>query len=67
MGGIRFLVAGLAIVVNAGALATVHAAMGQILERERLAQQQPARLVVVGKRTEQVAVENCPAPLPKVL
>ena len=64
---VRLLVASLAVVVNAAALATVHAAMGQILERERLAQQQPARVVVVGKRSEQIAVENCPSPSPKVL
>jgi hypothetical protein len=57
----------LAVAVNGGALATVHSAMGQIHERQKLALQQPVRVVVVGQRSEQVAVQNCPAPTPEVL
>lgn len=61
---IRLLVLGLAIGVNGAALAAVHAAMGEILERETLAQQQPGRVVVVARRSDQpiVAIQNCPAP-----
>ena len=64
---IRLVVAGLAVAVNAAALATVHRAMGQIHERQMLAQLQPVRIVVVGQRSEDVAIQNCPAPSPKVL
>lgn len=64
---IQLLVVGLAIAVNAGALAIAHAAMGQITEREKLALQQPARIVVIARRTEHVAARACPAPVGKVL
>jgi hypothetical protein len=64
---IRLVVVGLAVAVNVAALATVHKAMGQIHERQILAQLQPARIVVVGQRSEHVAIQNCPAPAPKVL
>ena len=67
MRGTRFVVAGLAVAVNAAALATVHTAMGQINERERLALQEPARVVVVGHRPVDVAIQHCPAPTQKVL
>jgi hypothetical protein len=65
--GIQFAVAGLAVAVNAAALAMVHTAMGQINERERLALQEPARVVVVGHRPMDVAIQHCPAPAQKVL
>ena len=65
--GIRLVVAGLAVAVNWAALATVHTAMGQIQEREKLALQQPVRVVVIGQRAEDVAVQNCPAPAQKIL
>ena len=65
--GIQLAVAGLAVAVNAAALATVHTAMGQINERERLALQEPTRVVVVGHRPVDVAIEHCPAPAQKVL
>jgi hypothetical protein len=65
--GIRLVVVGLAVAVNGAALATVHSAMGQIHERQKLALQQPVRIVVVGQRSEHVAIQNCPAPTPKVL
>ena len=64
---IRLVVVGLAIAVNGGALATVHTAMGQINERQKLALQQPVRIVVIGQRSVDVAIQNCPAPTPKVL
>ena len=64
---IRWMVAGLAIAVNAAALATVHTAMGQFTERQKLALQEPARVVVVGRRPVEVAIQHCPAPAPKVL
>jgi hypothetical protein len=67
MRGTRFVVAGLAVAVNAAALATVHIAMGQINERERLALQEPARVVVVGHRPVDVAIQHCPASTQKVL
>ena len=65
--GIQLAVAGLAVAVNAAALATVHKAMGQINERERLALQEPARVVVVGQRPVDVAIQHCPAPAQKIL
>jgi len=65
--GTRFVVAGLAVAVNAAALAAVHTAMGQINERERLALHEPARIVVVGQRPVDVAIQHCPAPAQKVL
>ena len=65
--GVRLVVVGLAVTVNGGALATAHTAMGQIQEREKLALQQPARIVVVGQRPEHVAIQNCPAPTAKIL
>lgn len=65
--GIRLVVVGLAVAVNGGALATAHTAMGQIHERQKLALQQPVRIVVVGQRPEHVAIQNCPAPTPKIL
>ena len=64
---IRLAVVGLAVAVNGAALATVHKAMGQIHERQMLVQLQPARIVVVGRRSEHVAIQNCPVPTPKVL
>ena len=65
--GVRLVIVGLAVAVNGGALATAHTAMGQIQERQKLAQQQPARIVVVGHRPEHVAIQNCPAPTAKIL
>jgi hypothetical protein len=64
---IRLMVVGLALAVNGAALATVHRAMGQTHERQMLARLQPVRIVVVGQRSEHVAIQNCPAPTPKVL
>jgi len=53
-----------ALATNAVALAAVHGGMGQILERERLALGEPARIVVVAKRFDPqlVTVHTCPAP-----
>ena len=65
--GVRLVVVGLAVAVNGGALATAHTAMAQIQERQKLAQQQPVRIVVVGQRPERVAIQNCPAPTAKIL
>ena len=63
----RLVVVGLAVAVNGAALATAHTAMGQIQERQKLAQQQPSRVVVVGQRPQHVAIQNCPAPTAKIL
>jgi len=62
--GSRLLVLGLAIGVNGAAMAAVHSAMGEIQEREKLALQQPVRIVVVARRSDTpiLAIENCPAP-----
>ena len=65
--GIHLLVVGLAIAVNGAALAIAHEAMGQISEREKLALQRPVRVVVIGRKSEHVAVQACPAPAPNVL
>jgi hypothetical protein len=65
--GFRLVVAGLAVAVNVAALATVHSAMGQFNERQKLALQEPPRIVVVGQRPVEVAIQHCPAPAPKVL
>jgi hypothetical protein len=67
MPGTRLVVAGLAVAVNVAALAIVHTAMGQINERERLALQEPARVVVVGQRPVDVAIQHCPVPTQKLL
>jgi len=64
---VRLVVVGLAVAVNGAALATAHTAMGQIQARQKLAQQQPARVVVVGQRPQHVAIQNCPAPTAKIL
>jgi len=64
---VRLVVVGLAVAVNGAALATAHTAMGQIQARQKLAQQQPARVVVVGQRPQHVAIQNCPAPSAKIL
>ena len=61
------VIVGLAVAVNGAALATAHTAMGQIQERQKLALQKPARVVVVGHRPEHVAIQNCPAPSAKIL
>lgn len=65
--GTRLVVAGLAVAVNVAALASVHIAMGQITEREKLALQEPSRIVVVGHRPVDVAIQHCPTPAQKVL
>lgn len=59
----RMFAIAVAVVANAAALATVDASMSQILERERPARSEPARIVVVDKRIEPalVTVQNCPA------
>lgn len=60
----RLLILGFALALNGAALAVVHAGMGQISDREKLALHQPARVVVTGQRSEPpiLAVQNCPAP-----
>lgn len=61
---LRLWVLGLAAAVNVAALAAIDAGMVQIVARERLAQQQPERIVVTARPAEQaiVATQNCPAP-----
>ena len=61
---IRLGVLGFAFALNGAALAVVHAGMGQITDREKLALRQPARMAVIGQRSEPpiLAVQNCPAP-----
>ncbi len=58
----RFAAAVVAIAANGAALATVHGAMGEIVEHEKAALTRPARVVVVGHRVEQVAIDHCPSP-----
>lgn len=60
----RALTLMLAAAVNGAALAAVHAAMVQTTLQERLAQQQPARILVTAPRTAQAvaATQQCAAP-----
>jgi len=58
----RLMGAGLAIAVNAAALAVVHASMGQFNDRQQLALQEPARILVVAHRPVELAIQHCPAP-----
>lgn len=60
----RWLTLGLAAAVNSGALAAVHIAMVQTTQKQYLAQQQPARIVVSAPPAiPAVAVaQQCPAP-----
>ena len=60
----RLLTLALAAVVNGAALAAVHTTMVQTTLQERLAQQQPARIVVTAARAMQAvaATQHCPAP-----
>jgi len=61
---VRLAALGLAAAVNVAVLAAIDAGMVQITERERLAQQQPERIVVTGRAAEHavMATQNCPAP-----
>ncbi len=63
--GIRLVALGIAIAVNVAALMVVNAAMVDGAERERLSQQEPERIVILGSRQDlpehrTLAVENCP-------
>ena len=61
---IRLLTLALAVAVNGAALAAVHAAMVQTTLQERLAQQQPVRIVVTTPPAVHAvaATRQCPAP-----
>jgi hypothetical protein len=61
---IRLLTLVLAAAVNGAALAAVHAAMVQTTLQERLAQQQPARILVTAPPAVHAvaATQHCPAP-----
>jgi hypothetical protein len=64
--GIRLMALGIAIAVNVAALVAVNAAMLDGAERQRLSQQEPARIVITGRRQDlpehrTLAVQNCPA------
>lgn len=60
----HWLTLGLAAAVNVAALAAVHTAMVQTSQKQHLAQQQPARIVVSAPHAiPAVAVaQQCPAP-----
>jgi hypothetical protein len=60
--GLRLAVMGTAIAVNGGALAVLHAAMLHTAEQQRLALQQPERIVVSAPQPTLVATQSCPAP-----
>jgi hypothetical protein len=65
--GIRLMALGIAIAVNGAALIAVDAAMVEGAERQRLSQQEPERIVIVGRRQDlpehrTLAAQNCPAP-----
>lgn len=64
---LRFLTLVLAVAVNGAALAVVHAAMVQTTLQERLAQQQPARILVTAPSAVQTAAATQHCPAPKVL
>lgn len=63
-GSIRLLVLGVAAAVHLAALAVVHAAMVQTTLQEKLARQQPARILVTAPHVGQrmLATQSCPAP-----
>lgn len=60
--GFRLAVMGMAVAVNGGALAVIHAAMLQTAQQQALALQQPARIVVSAPPSTLVATQSCPAP-----
>ena len=62
--GIRLLLLGIAIAVNAAALGAAHMAMCQVTLREQLAQFEPERIVVTAPRHGHsvVATHLCPSP-----
>ena len=56
----RMLALGIALAVNGAALATVNVAMLDGAARERLAQQEVERVVILGERpAEALAAKNC--------
>lgn len=61
---IRVLTLGLAAVVHGAVLAAVHATMVQTTLQQRLALQQPARILVTAPPVAYTATatQNCPAP-----
>lgn len=60
----RLLAIAIAVVVNSLALATMHVAMGQIAEHERIAQSSSERIIVTANRhgNYKLAARVCPAP-----
>jgi hypothetical protein len=65
--GTRLVALGIAIAVNGAALIAVNAAMVEGAERQRLSQQEPERIVIVGRRQDlpehpTLAAQNCPTP-----
>ena len=58
----RVMVLAVAVAVNAAALAALHVAMVQGIERAVAANEAPERVVVTGTRTQQqeLAGSNCP-------
>ncbi len=60
--GFRMAVMGMAVAINGGALAVLHAAMLHTAEQQTLALQQPVRIVVSAPPSTMVATQSCPAP-----
>ncbi len=64
--GIRLIALGLAVAVNAGAVAALHVAMIDGADQERLSLQEPERIVVTASRErapgQKLAARNCPHP-----
>jgi len=60
----RLLALGIAVIVNSGALATMHAAMTQFAEHAQAAQSVPERIVVTAHRNGdyKLAARACPTP-----
>lgn len=58
---VHLIALSLAIAVNAAALFVTHVAMVDGAERERLAQQEPERVVVIGERLADgvLAIKSC--------
>lgn len=62
--GLRLAVMAVAVAVNGGALAVLHAAMLQTAAHETLALQRPPRIVVTAAPATQAlaSAQSCPAP-----
>ena len=60
--GLRLTIMATAVAVNGVALGVLDAAMLHSAEQQKLAMQQPARIVVSAPQSTLVATQSCPAP-----